>query len=350
MERSLKGSDEADIVMEIVGQSDIQINGITKTKDGRLLAPVQGPPDPGVPKLGQLHADRSLTPYPDAPWNGWTPGDKTANAFVGVVSVRMGPDGLVWVVDKGSPGFIAKVVTGGPKLVCIDAETNTVVRSYPLDDATKGWSLLDDVRFNGRMAYITDAYCPGIVVLDLDTGEARRVLDGDPSTTGKDPLRADGKELSTPDGKSLITHVDQLEVSPDGSLLYFQPTPGPMSVIETRYLDDPSLDPQQLSGHVRLFAPTKSTGGTAMDAFGNIYVSHTDECAIMKITPDGTMTELLRDDRLQWVDAMWIDDNGDLLAPASQLNLGAPLNKGVDEQQPPFNVYAIKLGLAPLRR
>ena len=123
-----------------------------------------------------------------------------------------------------------------------------------------------------------------------------------------------------------------------------------MSVIETRYLDDPAMSPEDLSGRVRPFAPTRSTGGTAMDAAGNIYVSHTDECAIVKIAPEGTMTEILRDARLQWPDEMWIDETGGLLAPASQMNLGPGPNAVADLRRPPYTVYRIDPGAKPLRR
>ena len=355
LDRPAPGAEDAtwhggDILLEVAAQSDTMISGITQTPDGRFLAPVQGEPGSDAPKLARINPDRTLTPWPDAAWNAWKPGDDPTKAFVGVVSVRIGPDGLAWVVDKGSPGFIAEVVPGGPKLVGIDVARNEVAQIYPLDDATKPMSLLDDVRFNGRMAYITDAFCAGIVVLDLDTGEARRVLEDDPSTTGQSPLRADGRELRTPDGGPLITQADQLEVSPDGKLFYFQPTMGPMSVIETRHLNDATLTPEALSAEVRPFAPTRSTGGTAMDAAGNIYVSHTDDCAIVKVAPDGTMTEILRDAHLQWPDAMWIDETGGLLAPASQMNRGPGLNDGTDLREPPYTVYRIDLGLTPLRR
>ena len=336
--------------LEIFAQSDCQFSGITVAPDGRMFAPFQREPGSGIPTLGELHEDRSVTPYPDEAWNAWMPGDDPASAFVGVVSVRIGPDGLAWVVDKGSSGFIAQVVPDAAKLVAIDTERNRVKRIYPLGDVVSGMGLLDDVRFNGRQAYVTDAINPGLVVLDLESGDARRVLEDDPSTTGRRHLRADGRELRDPYGNPVTVHCDQLEVSPDGRLLYFQPTTGPMSVVETRFLDDVSLSPEMLSSHVRLFADTKSTGGTAMDANGNIYWSNTDECAIGKITPDGTMTEILRDERLQWPDAMWIAENGDLLAPAAQLNLSAGLNNGKDATRPPFTVYRMKLGLEPLRR
>jgi hypothetical protein len=49
-----------------------------------------------------------------------------------------------------------------------------------------------------------------------------------------------------------------------------------MSRIETRYLDEASLGPAAIARHVLPFAETPSTGGTAIDAAGVIYLSDTN--------------------------------------------------------------------------
>jgi hypothetical protein len=71
---------------------------------------------------------------------------------------------------------------GGVKLVKFGLATNEAVRVYDLSAVTRPWSFVDDVRFNGPNAYLTDAGDPGLIVMNLETGEGRRVLDGHPST------------------------------------------------------------------------------------------------------------------------------------------------------------------------
>jgi hypothetical protein len=51
----------------------------------------------------------------------------------------------------------------------------------------------------------------------------------------------------------------------------------------------------------RRFAGTLPTGGTAIDAAGNIYVSDTDRERVIKITPVGKVSTLIQDPRLLWV-------------------------------------------------
>ena len=60
-------------------------------------------------------------------------------------------------------------------------------------DVTLAVSLIDDIRFNPAtgFAYITDAGAPALIVLDLATGEAGRVLEDDPTTKGFMPPSAE---------------------------------------------------------------------------------------------------------------------------------------------------------------
>ena len=122
--------------------------------------------------------------------------------FVGVNAIRVGPDGALWVVDRGSPGIGKPAVAGGSKLVRIDVATNRVDRIIDLAPVGRPWTFIDDVRFNGANAYLTDAGAPGLVVLDIASGKGRRVLEGHPSTVAQSPLMAEGKPAAHGEGRS----------------------------------------------------------------------------------------------------------------------------------------------------
>ncbi|MBB3173907.1 sugar lactone lactonase YvrE [Endobacter medicaginis] len=273
-----------------------------------------------------------------------------ADRFVGVNALRIGPDGDLWVVDRGGPGIGKPLAPHGPKLLRFDIASARLARSYDLGAVTLPWSFVDDVRFNGRRAYLTDAGDPGLIVLDLDSGRGRRVLQGHPSTVAQTPLVAEGRPLRDAKGDPVVIHADQLEISPDGRWFYYQPSNGRLSRIETRFLDDPALSDAELGRHVERFADTPSTGGTAIDANGTIYLSDTDRSRILTISPTGRIATLIADPRLVWVDAMWIDDHGNLLMPASQLNRTAGLHDGTSVVRPPIVLYSLALGVKAVRR
>ena len=335
--------------LQPVFSSGLIINGAATTPDGRLFLPVQPEAPDDTHQVVEIR-DGKPTAYPDEHWNSWRDGMDGAGRFVGVNAIRIGPDGYLWIVDRGAPGIGKPLATNGVKLVKIDVSTDEVVRVYDLTSLTSPWSFVDDVRFNGSIAYLTDAGKPALIVLDLATGDGRRVLEGHPSTVAQTPLMAEGKVVRDPQDHPVVIHADQLEVSPDGQWFYYQPCSGGLSRIATRFLDDPSLSEAELADRVERFARTPSTGGTAIDAEGTIYLSDTNRKRILTISPEGEVATLIDDPRLAWVDAMWIDDHGYLLMPAAQLNRTAGLNGGTDAVAPPFTLFRILIGHGPVRR
>jgi hypothetical protein len=289
-------------------------------------------------RVAELSHDGTAQPSPDAAWNSWQEGADAAYTFVRVNVLRIGLDQQLWVVDTGAHGFGGNVIPGGVKIVVINRQTNRVSRLYRLDSVTSAKSYIDDIRFHGQLAYITNAGIPGLIVLDLESGNARRVLDHHQSTTDERPMLASGKVMRTANGKEVRVHADQLEVSPDGKYLYFQPCSGPLYRIETRFLDDASIPPAELARHVEHWVDTPTTGGTAIDAHGNIYLSDVNKRSILKITPAGGVTTLIQDSRLDWADAMWIDQQGYLWIPAAQLDQIAPFQGGVSRVNFPVSL------------
>lgn len=76
-------------------------------------------------------------------------------------------------------------------------------------------------------------------------------------------------------------------------------------------------------------------------------MSDTDRQNILKVFPNGTMTVFIRDERLLWVDAMWVDTQQRLWMPAAQLNRGTPFNNGSSFVQKPLYIYSVDIGSGP---
>jgi len=337
------------LTLQSVATSDTIWNGVA-TQNGRTFVCFPHNDGSAGTRIGELQANGRVVPYPSADWNNWTPGADAKQKFVRTNSLRFGPDGNLWIVDTGTPKSDAAPVPDGPKLIAINMTTNQIVRSIPLSSLAKEKSFIDDLRFNGSYIYVTDAGAPAILVLDASTGQGRRVLEDDTSTTDRRPMYGEGKILLKPTGEEVKLHADQMEVSPDGKYYYFQPASGPMYRIETQYLNDASISAADLARKVQFFFDSPTTGGTAMDADGNIYLNDANVKRILKITPNGQSTTFYQDDRLIWGDAMWIDDDGSLWIPAPQMNRTPEFNKGVSTVEYPVHLYKLTTSLKPLRR
>ena len=166
-----------------------QVTGVTVSKDGRIFVNFPRWTEDAPISVAEVTRDGQIKPYPDDEWNSWRNAKKNqmsaGDHFVCVQSVVADAHGNLWVVDPAAPAT-ALLVQGGPKLVKIDLKTNKVAQVIRFDEtvAPQG-SYLNDVRFSldGRHAYLTDSGAKGaLVIVDLQNGKARRVLDGHPST------------------------------------------------------------------------------------------------------------------------------------------------------------------------
>ena len=128
-------------------------------------------------------------------------------------SLRAGPDSLLWVVDTGTPKSDAAPVANGPKLRGFNLTTNQPVKTISPDNYVKSTSFVDDLRFHGDIIYVTDAGVPGLIILNQRTGQGRRVLENDTTTTPPRPLIGEGKKLVRPNGLDATLHADQMEVA-----------------------------------------------------------------------------------------------------------------------------------------
>jgi sugar lactone lactonase YvrE len=324
--------------------SDRVCTAVTTTPEGRVFVGFPGADGPGT-QVAELTDGSGATPYPDPVWN--QPSADPAGHFVRVNALRTGPDGRLWIVDAGAPGLGAPQVPGAARLIVVDVGTGAVVRVHDLAPAVREHSYVDDLRFNGELIYLTDAGAPGLLVLEPATGRVRRALDGHPSTVDRRPMRADGRVLRGAGGGEVRLHADQLEVSPDGRYLYYQPASGPLSRPATRWLDDPGVPADALAERVEPWLDTPTSGGTAIDADGVIYLSDPDRRRILRIMPDRRVETLVTDPRLVWVDAMWIDGDGWLWLPAAQLNLTSGLDEGRRRVDYPVWIYRLRIGARP---
>ncbi|MBK0122474.1 hypothetical protein IAE30_03580 [Pantoea sp. S61] len=334
---------QQDSRLEQVATSPRVWNGITVSHDNRLFASLTQSEGAGL-QLAEV-INNQLKAFPDESWNQWNANDPEHH-FYHVNALRIGPDGDLWVMDSGNKGIGTgdQAVPGGAKLVHISLATGKVLNSYVFKAPTlQPTSYLDDVRFNGDFAYITDPGAVGLVVLNLKSGKSWRVLDNHPLSIDHQPIYADGKKLILRDGREKRVGLDQLEVSPDGKWLYYQAIPGPLARIETRYLNDSTLSAAEVAKHAEKVRETWSTGGTAIDAAGNIYASDINTRSIRRIAPDGKVTTVVQDPRLVWIDAMWVSD-GALWMPSGQINRTPATTGG----KPSTVEYPVKLYRLPL--
>lgn len=312
--------------------------------------------------------DGKAIAYPDEAINQTDQNDQAA-ALVSVQSVVVDPADRLWILDTGSPMF-QPIMYGGPKLVCVDLNTDKVIRKilFPQDVALPT-TYLNDVRFDLRrgsegMAFITDSSQNGpngIIVVDLASGKSYRRLHDHPSTKAEQiqtflPI-VEGRPLleHQPDGsvkQGAGMGADGIAISSDGARLYYCPLGSrKLYSVDTDALVDQSLGDREKVGVT--VNDEGDRGGAAdgleSDAAGYIYSTNYEHNAILRRRSGGGQWETIaHDPRLLWPDTLSLAADGYLYVTANQLHRQARFHKGHDLRRKPYTLFRIRIDAQPV--
>lgn len=333
----------------VYSSPDRQFTGVAVGERGRMFVNYPRWHEPYTNAVEEIK-DGKPRAYPDAAWNSWKPGEDPSSKFVCVQSVHVDDMDRLWILDPGSPQ-IAGVVPGAPKLVCVDLKTDRVERVYRFDDAiAPKSSYLNDVRVDTQrgFAYMTDSGVGGLVVLNLKSGSAKRVLSGHPVMLGeKGVVPVVQGVLTMINGTDpLVVHSDGIALSRDGELVYFQAlTARTLYRVATEYLRGEYSD-EQVAKHVENLGRSVVTDGMEIDFKGRVFFSALEQDAVVVRSTDGTTYTLAQSDALAWPDSFaWGAYGYHLYVTTSRIHRSAWFDKA-----PQMNTPSEKQEPAPKRR
>lgn len=341
-----------------------QVTGITVSRDGRLFVNFPRWSEDAPVSVAELKDGKPVA-YPDEEWNGWRNAKKDEvdpkTHFVCVQSVVADGQDRLWVVDAAAPAM-AHVVKDGPKLVGIDLKTNKVVKTIPFDTSTvMQASYINDVRISpdGKTAYLTDSGAEGaLIVVDLDSGTAKRLLSGHASTMPDTSVTVqyDGKPLRRPDGRGVEFSADGIALSPDGKTLYWQAIKGktlyslPTDALTgwaTASFVPEMLSDKTLTGKIATVGENGVADGLLISRKdGRMYVTSPQDNAV-KVRDlskaNAPLTTLVQDERLRWPDTFSEGPDGTIYVTTSHIQDSADYKPGAPISLP-TELWAIKTG------
>lgn len=325
--------------VRVVAESPRQWTGVAVLPDGRMfvnyprwsddvpvsLAEVKGS-ERNEKSLSPSEVLRDVTPYPSEAINQYTPGADPARTFVCVQSVVAGPGGKLFVLDPASPKFQG-VIKGGPKLLVIDPATKKIVRAYRFDESiAPAKSYLNDIRFDrsGKWAFMTDSGAGALVVLDLESGNARRVLADHPSTKAEETeIIIDGAPVRM-GGNKPVVHADGIAVDPNGRWVYWQALTGrTLYRLPISKLIDAKLPAAELANSVERVAEVGPSDGLEAGPDGAIYLTSLEHNAIRRWREGKGIEVVAQGPEFRWPDSLAWGKDGSLYVNCSQIHLGA---------------------------
>lgn len=337
--------------------------GITVSQRGRIFVNYPRWEDKVEYTVAEIVNGREV-PFPDASVNRLDL-SRVADTFVSVQSVVVDPNDRLWILDTGSINLMPIVSKAAPKLVCVDLTTNKIIKTIRFDqsDAVLMTTYLNDIRFDLRKgaegtAYITDSSSSGpnaLIVVDLGTGQSRRVLNGHPSVSPEALFTAtvEGVDLKQRKPNEPPMHIrlgaDGIAISADGARIYYCPLAShKLYSVGTDALLNPNLSETEVAAAVRDEGAKPAADGLESDAEGNIYVTDFENRGIKVRGANGSYSTLVEDQKVVWADTMSIASNGYLYFTSNQLNRQAGYNDGRDLRKRPYYLFRVKISGKPI--
>lgn len=295
----------------------------------------------GAPlRVVEVLEDGSVTPFPNETWSSQP--DQNGIGLNTVLGLRCDRNGVVWMLDRsagsGQPGKIVGWDTKNDELYQVIYLPQPIIPESPfLND------LAVDLKHNA--IYITDTASgddSALIVVDLITGFARRVLAGDISTRPEDiPIIVDERVINLA-GEPARIGANPITVDPNNEWVYYAPMSGTsLYRITTADLLDKSLSAEELSSRVERYGDKPICDGITVDGAGNVYLTSITENAIRVVDSTGEYQILYQDDKLlSWTDGMSFSPDDYIYVTVSQLQNSPPLNNGKNSYSSPF--YIVK--------
>jgi sugar lactone lactonase YvrE len=330
--------------LEVVAELSQGPGNIAVTPDGRLIISQHSLYRPQIAVI-EVSRDGSVRPFPNPKWASKR--DQEGIGLDGVLGIQAGQDGIVWMLDNGRQSS---------RLVAWDTKKDELHRIIELGASARAkGSFFNDIALDPihQSIFISDASAknPAIVVVELGTGKARRVLERHATVMAEPlPMIIGGEKYSVDrEGRPVaLIGVDGITIDAGSEWVYYGASQSiDLWRVRASDLIDASLADSELAARIERYGNRPVCDGITIDDSGNVYITDLTNYAVGVVDVSGEYRILYQDEKLlSWPDGMSFGPDGYIYVVANQLHLSPPFNRGKDLSRPPF--YLLRFpALAP---
>ena len=310
------------------------IGNVAVSREGRIFFTVHPESRPRGNKLLEWVADAAV-PYPS--------GTVQPHLFDTVLGLVIDERDWLWTIDHGNHGL------GTARLLAFDLTSGNIIHDYEFrPEAAPAGSLLQDLRVtaDGATVFIADASMwrkkPAIIVYDVATRSARRVLESHVSVSAQNYLvRTAIRNMTFLGG--LVTFkagVDGIALDANDEWLYYAAiNQSGLFRIRVRDLTNETLPARQLANRVERVSDKPLSDGLAAAASGEIYVTDVEHGAVIAIDREQTLSTVIRSPRIRWADGLSFGPDGWLYLADSALPELVLRTRGHIDAQGPYFIF-----------
>ena len=281
-------------------------------------------------KVVELHDDGSTQPYPNKEW-AYAPND--GNGLYGVLGLNVDENGILWMLDTSG-------VDRAGRLIGWNTKKETLHRMvYLAKPIIKSTSFLNDLAVDSKHGYVYIADTAGennaaIIVVNMETGQARRILEGSKYTIAEDiDMVIDGRVIKVNDEAARLG-INPITIDPNFDWLYFGAMTGTSVYrIKTSDLRNTSISQKELEDRVERYGDKPISDGITIDGGGNVYITSITDDSIGVVGKDGVYKTLFKQDNLSWPDGFSYGADHKIYFTVNELHRSPVLNDGKNGSQ-----------------
>ncbi|NDJ52023.1 MAG: hypothetical protein GYB68_02935 [Chloroflexi bacterium] len=243
--------------------------------------------------------DGAAVPYPSADFQ---------ENFQTTLGMLIDSQNRLWIIDPATLDNDRNT-----RLFAFDLESDELIydHTFQTDDA----DLAQDVQITADGRYVIAAstglfdFVPAnLIIHDTQTGETRTVL------AGHESVGTQNWRITGPDGAGVTLlwglidwriGVDGIALTDDDAWLYYGSiSHDTLYRVRTTDLLDASLTDDELAARIEAVGQKPMSDGFSMDQEGNVYITDVENGGIARMSPDGVLTTLVKDDRVVWADGI----------------------------------------------